>query len=48
MPKQDLIEEFTKLLIKQDLEDKATGKVKYVKKVRVYKDVIKLLKHISL
>ena len=39
-----IIEELTKLLIKQDLEDKKKGKTTYVKKTDCYKDLIKFLK----
>lgn len=45
MGKEELIKEFTKLLIKQELEDKETKKPKYVKKTRVYKDVIYMIKN---
>ena len=41
------IEKLTELLIKQDYEDKKKGKDTYVKKTRVYKDLIKLLKTIK-
>lgn len=44
--RETLIVEFTKLLIKQATEDKTKGKDTYIKKTRVYKDIIKLLKHI--
>lgn len=40
----EIIEEFTKLLIKQDFIDKQKGKETYVKKTRIYKDIIKFLK----
>ena len=47
---RELIEEaiykLTLLLIKQEITDKANGKVTYVKKTRVYKDIIKLLKEL--
>jgi len=39
-----LIEEFTKLLIKQDFEDKKIGQVKMIKQVEMYRGIIKLLK----
>nr|DAG35120.1 MAG TPA: hypothetical protein [Caudoviricetes sp.] len=45
MGKDELIKEFTKLLLKQELEDEKTKKPKYVKKTRIYKDVIYLLKN---
>ena len=43
----DLIEEFTKLLIKQDLEDKKLGQARMIKQVEMYKGIIKLLKMIK-
>lgn len=46
MGKEELIKEFTKLLIKQELKDQETKKPRYVKKTRIYKDVIYLLKNI--
>lgn len=45
--KEILIEEFTKLLIKQSVEDNTKGKDTYVKKTRVYKDLIKLIKQLN-
>ena len=42
-----LIEEFTKLLIKQTIEDDKKGKPTYIKKTRVYKDLIKLIKQLN-
>lgn len=39
--KEQILEELTKLLIKQDMEDKKKGKDTYVKKTRIYKDLIK-------
>lgn len=41
------IVKLTELLIKQDIEDRKKGKDTYVKKTRVYKDLIKLLKDIE-
>lgn len=41
--KDYLIEQLTKLLIKQTIKDKENG-IAYVKKVDVYKDLIKFLK----
>ena len=41
------ITKLTELLIQQDIEDKKKGKASYVKKTRVYKDLIKLLKEIE-
>ena len=43
----DLIMEFTKLLIKQDLEDKRIGQTKMIKQVEMYKGIIRLLKMIK-
>lgn len=40
------IEKLTQLLIKADFDDKARGKVRYVKLTQAYKDLIKLLKEI--
>jgi len=42
--KDFIIEKFTELLIKQDFEDKKKGTDTYVKKTRVYQDIIQLLK----
>jgi len=39
-----IIECLTKLLINQDLEDKKKGKDTYVKKTRIYRDLIKFFK----
>lgn len=44
MFKEDVIKKLTELLIKQDFEDKQKGKSTYVKKTRIYKDLIKYLK----
>lgn len=44
--KEYIIEILTKLLIKQDLLDKKKGKTTYIKKTRVYKDLIKLFKEL--
>ena len=41
------ITKLTELLIQQDIEDKKKGKATYVKKTRVYRDLIKLLKEIE-
>ena len=41
-----IIEKLTGLLIKQDIEDKEKGKTTYVKKTRIYKDLIKLVKEV--
>ncbi len=45
--KDYIIEKLTELLIKQDIEDKRKGKPTYVKKTRVYKDLIKLVKEVG-
>ncbi len=42
--KEYIIEKLTKLLIKTSIEDKKKGTDTYVKKTRVYKDIIKFLK----
>ena len=39
------IEKLTRLLIEQDFADKEKGKATYIKKTRVYKDLISLLKN---
>lgn len=39
-----IIEELTELLIKQDFIDKQKGKETYVKKTRIYKDLIQWFK----
>lgn len=36
----------TKLLIKQEFEDRKKGKSTYVKKTQAYKDLIKLIKEV--
>lgn len=41
---EEIIEELTNLLIKQDFIDKQKGKDTYVKKTRIYKDLIKWFK----
>lgn len=43
----EIIEELTKLLIEEDFKEKQTGKASYVKKTRVYKDLIKFFKEIG-
>lgn len=45
--KDYIIEKLTELLIKQDIEDKQKGKETYVKKTRVYKDLIRLVKEVD-
>lgn len=42
-----VIEKLTLLLIQQDIEDKKKGRATYVKKTRVYQDLIKLLKEVE-
>lgn len=42
-----VIEKLTELYVKQNFIDKQKGKDTYVKKTRVYKDLIKLLKEYS-
>ena len=44
--REELIEELTRLLIKQDFYDKENNVDKYVKKTRIFKDLIKLVKMI--
>ena len=46
MEKEYIIEKLTKLLIKQTMEDNKKGKETYIKKTRVYKDLIKFFKEI--
>ena len=41
------IKKLTELQIKADFEDKARGKVRYIKKVQAYKDLINLLKEVN-
>ena len=43
----DLIQEFTKLIIKQDLEDKRLGQIRMIKQVEMYKGIVRLLKMIK-
>lgn len=42
-----IIEKLTELLIRQDIEDKKKGKDTYVKKTRVYRDLIKFIKEVK-
>lgn len=42
--KEDLIQELTRLLIKQDFYDKEHNVDTYVKKTRIYKDLISFVK----
>lgn len=46
MEKEYIIEKLTKLLIKQTMEDNKKGKETYIKKTRVYKDLIKFFKEV--
>jgi hypothetical protein len=43
----EAIYKLTELKIKTELEDRARGKVRYVKKVQAYQDLIDLLKQIT-
>jgi hypothetical protein len=49
---RELIDEaiyvLTKLKIKSEIEDRARGKARYVKKVQAYQDLINLLKEIKI
>lgn len=42
--KEYIIEKLTELLIKQDIEDKKKGTDTYIKKTRIYYDIIQFLK----
>lgn len=42
--KEEAINKLTELLIKQDFIDKKKGKGTYVKKTRIYRDLIKFIK----
>ena len=42
--KDFIIEKLTELLIKTDIEDRKKGTSTYVKKTRVYQDIIQFLK----
>ncbi len=44
--KEELIHEITRLLIKQDFYDKEHNIDTYVKKTRIYKDLIKMVKEL--
>ena len=44
--KEYIIDKLTELLIKTDIEDKKKGKDTYVKKTRIYKDLIKFFKEV--
>ena len=46
--KEYIIEKLTELLIKTDMEDKMQGKNTYVKKTRIYKDLIQFLKEVDI
>lgn len=43
----EAIYKLTELKIKAELEDRARGKVRYVKKVQAYQDLINLLKEME-
>ena len=43
----DIIQTLTNLLIQQDFKDKEKGKSTYVKKTRIYADLIKWFKQIE-
>ncbi len=42
--KDELIGELTKIMLQQEFEDRGTGKTKYVKRTRAFKDLIKFIK----
>lgn len=42
--KEYIVEKLTKLMIRQDLEDKKNNKITYIKKVDAYRDLIKFFK----
>ena len=44
--KDELVDELTKLLIKQDFYDKKHNVDTYVKKTRIYQDIIKMVKEL--
>lgn len=44
MTREEIIDKLTRLLIEQDFKDKQKGKTTYVKKTRIYKDLIKYFK----
>jgi hypothetical protein len=44
---KEIIDKLTELLIKQDVLDKQKGKTTYIKKTRVYKDLIKWFKSLE-
>ena len=46
--KEYIIDKLTELLIKTDMEDKTLGKNTYVKKTRIYKDLIQLIKEVDI
>lgn len=43
----DIIQTLTNLLIQQDFKDKKTGSPTYVKKTRIYKDLLKWFKQMT-
>lgn len=44
--KQEIINKLTELLIKTSMEDKKKGTDTYIKKTRVYQDLIKFFKEV--
>ena len=44
--KQEIIDKLTELLIKTSMEDKKKGTDTYIKKTRVYQDLIKFFKEV--
>lgn len=44
---KEIVDKLTELLIKQDVLDKQKGKTTYIKKTRVYKDLIKWFKSLE-
>ena len=44
--KQEIIDKLTELLIKTSMEDKKKGTDTYIKKTRVYQDLIKFFKDV--
>ena len=44
---EEIISKLNELLIKQDFLEKQKGKTTYIKKTRVYKDLIKWFKSIN-
>lgn len=46
MDKDYIVEELTKLMIKQSLEDRQNKKETYIRKVDAYKDLIRFFKEV--